>query len=66
MSNEQPTTIYFTHSGTILKLLSFLRLYKDDSQLKHTDYKKAKTIKWNVSKIDAFATNLSFITFKYD
>lgn len=55
------TTVYFTHSGTILKLLAKLNLYKDDLPLVHTDFKYDR--KWRVSKIDAFASNIFFITF---
>lgn len=60
-SNHPATTIYFTHSGTILKLLAKLSLYKDDFRLGHENFKRNRL--WNVSKIDAFASNIFFVAF---
>ncbi|XP_058062146.1 multiple inositol polyphosphate phosphatase 1 [Anopheles bellator] len=53
-----PFTFYFTHSGTLLKSLAFLGLYKDSEPLmaQHYRYKR----KWRVSQIDAFGSNLYF------
>ncbi|KAF5269596.1 hypothetical protein FQR65_LT05934 [Abscondita terminalis] len=56
-------TLYFTHSGTLLKLLAHLGLYKDDEHLKHTHYESFDH-KWKVSKIDPFGTNVAFVLFK--
>lgn len=55
------TTVYFTHSGTILKLLAKLNLYKDDRPLLHTDFDYDR--KWRVSKIDPFASNIFIVVF---
>ncbi|KAF5293597.1 hypothetical protein FQA39_LY03082 [Lamprigera yunnana] len=56
-------TIYFTHSGTILKLLAHLGFYKDDQRLKHSHYNKYDH-KWRVSKIDAFGSNMALVLFE--
>lgn len=57
-------TLYFTHSGSLLKLLSHLGLYHDQKQLLHTDYEKNANRKFLVSKIDPFGSNLAFASFK--
>lgn len=56
---------YFTHSGTILKMLGLLRLYKDKSKLKHDNYFDMENRQWRTSKIDAFASNIAFVLYKY-
>lgn len=56
---------YFTHSGTILKMLGVLGLYKDDRELKHDNYNEMENRHWRTSKIDAFGSNLAFVLFKY-
>lgn len=60
-STHPPSTFYFTHSGTVLKLLAALGLYKDEKKLEHTDYGQPR--QWKTSEIDAFASNLVFIAF---
>lgn len=57
-----PNTFYFTHSGTILKLLSHLGLYKDPQPLTADSFSKPRL--WKTSKIDAFGSNLAFILYK--
>lgn len=61
-STQPQSTFYFTHSGTVLKLLAALGLYKDEHQLKHTNYEQPRL--WRTSEIDAFASNLLFVTFQ--
>lgn len=61
-STHPASTFYFTHSGTVLKLLAALDLYKDGKKLKHTDSEEKR--KWRTSEIDAFASNLMFVTFQ--
>ncbi|KAI4456531.1 multiple inositol polyphosphate phosphatase-related [Holotrichia oblita] len=56
--------LYFTHSGTLLKMLSHLNLYKDDKSLWAADYDNNHNRKWRVSKIDTFGSNLAFILYK--
>ena len=60
-TEERSRTFYFTHSGTILKSLAFLGLFRDDT-LTHKDYAKDRL--WKVSEIDAFATNLAFVRYE--
>ncbi|XP_061402196.1 multiple inositol polyphosphate phosphatase 1-like [Musca vetustissima] len=58
------STFYFTHSGTLLKLLAHLGLYKDPNPLTHQDLGKQR--KWRTSQIDAFATNVAFVLYECD
>ncbi|XP_076275290.1 multiple inositol polyphosphate phosphatase 2 [Rhynchophorus ferrugineus] len=64
-SSEQfPKVVaYFTHSGTLLKLLAHLGLYKDTEPLTADNFHKMNDRKWKTSLIDSFGTNLAFITF---
>uniref|UniRef100_A0A8D8PKH4 Multiple inositol polyphosphate phosphatase 1 n=2 Tax=Culex pipiens TaxID=7175 RepID=A0A8D8PKH4_CULPI len=55
---KEAFTFYFTHSGTLLKAMAFLGLYRDDYPLTHRDFERKR--QWRVSEIDAFATNLVF------
>ncbi|XP_019875531.1 multiple inositol polyphosphate phosphatase 1 [Aethina tumida] len=57
------STVYFTHSGTLLKMLAHLRLYRDEMPLTADKYPYENRL-WRSSKIDAFATNLAFILYK--
>jgi len=54
--------LYFTHSGTLLKMISHVGLYNDGKPLVHDDINADR--KWKVSRIDPFATNLAFVSFK--
>lgn len=56
------STFYFTHSGTLLKVLAHLGLYKDEAPLTYQDYGKQR--KWRTSAIDAFATNVAFVLYE--
>ncbi|XP_073834052.1 multiple inositol polyphosphate phosphatase 2 [Musca autumnalis] len=58
------STFYFTHSGTLLKLLAHLGLYKDPTPITYQDFGKQR--KWRTSEIDAFATNVAFVLFECD
>ncbi|XP_055371226.1 multiple inositol polyphosphate phosphatase 1 [Condylostylus longicornis] len=60
-SSYPNATFYFTHSGTILKFLSHLGLHKDNFVLTHKDFLKER--KWKTSEIDAFASNIAFVTY---
>jgi multiple inositol-polyphosphate phosphatase/2,3-bisphosphoglycerate 3-phosphatase len=60
--NDQKLTFYFTHSGTILKLLTFLELYQDDFQL--TADKLNRDRKWQTSLIDTFSSNIVAILYQ--
>lgn len=61
-STQPQSTFYFTHSGTVLKVLAALGLYKDEQQLKHINHEQPRM--WRTSEIDAFASNLLFVTFQ--
>lgn len=63
-SSELKGVFYFTHSGTLLKMLSFLGLYKDNERLKSSNFANFINRKWKVSKIDVFASNLVFVLYK--
>uniref|UniRef100_A0A182PH50 Multiple inositol polyphosphate phosphatase 1 n=1 Tax=Anopheles epiroticus TaxID=199890 RepID=A0A182PH50_9DIPT len=54
-------TFYFTHSGTLLKSIAFLNLYKDNVPLTAENYRHKR--KWHVSHIDAFGSNLYFVLY---
>ncbi|GLV32949.1 Multiple inositol polyphosphate phosphatase 2 [Carabus blaptoides fortunei] len=56
--------LYFTHSGTILKLLAHLGLYRDPVPLQHDNFSLHRDRQWRVSKIDAFASNIAAILYK--
>ncbi|XP_065363936.1 multiple inositol polyphosphate phosphatase 1 [Calliphora vicina] len=61
LSTLPNSTFYFTHSGTLLKVLAHLGLYKDEAPLTYQDYGKQR--KWRTSAIDAFATNVAFVLY---
>jgi len=63
--NSKNGIFYFTHSGTILKMLGLLGLYKDEDELRHDNYLKMQNRQWKTSQIDAFGSNLAFILYKY-
>ncbi|XP_066137495.1 multiple inositol polyphosphate phosphatase 1 isoform X2 [Euwallacea fornicatus] len=56
-------TIYFTHSGTLLKMLAHLGLYKDQIPLTADKFETMANRKWKTSLIDSFATNLAFLLY---
>lgn len=65
---EDPiTTAYFTHSGTILKLLALLGVAKDPHPLMHNSFTLHEEDKraWKSSIIDVFASNVAFVLYKY-
>ncbi|KAJ3646979.1 hypothetical protein Zmor_024534 [Zophobas morio] len=64
-SNETfpKSTIYFTHSGTLLKMLAHMGLYKQKKHLIADDFHLNGNRTWRVSQIDSFGTNLVFVLF---
>lgn len=64
-SKYPKATVYFTHSGTLLKMLAHLGLYKDPKALTKVSF-DSNDHKWRVSKIDAFGTNLAFVLYRCD
>lgn len=55
-------SFYFTHSGTILKLLTFLNLYRDEFEFTAGNFRDDRL--WKTSFIDMFASNLYVILFE--
>ncbi|KAG7198866.1 hypothetical protein KM043_015692 [Ampulex compressa] len=56
---------YFTHSGTILKLLALLGVAKDEKPLTHESFfRGAEDRAWRISLIDAFASNIAFVQYE--
>lgn len=65
-TEEATTTAYFTHSGTILKLLALLGVAKDTHPLMHNSFVLHQDNRaWRSSIIDVFASNMAFILYKY-
>nr|XP_022917214.1 multiple inositol polyphosphate phosphatase 1-like [Onthophagus taurus]XP_022917215.1 multiple inositol polyphosphate phosphatase 1-like [Onthophagus taurus] len=54
---------YFTHSGSLLKMLCHLGIYRDHNQLLANNFEENKNRQWKVSKIDPFGNNLAFILY---
>ncbi|XP_063238428.1 multiple inositol polyphosphate phosphatase 1 [Bacillus rossius redtenbacheri] len=53
--------VYFSHSGSLLKILAHLGLYRDGRPPRHDNYRLMGERRWRVSHIDAFGTNLAFV-----
>lgn len=62
--DHKDVVFYFTHSGTLLKFLTFLNVFHDSTPLRHSNFQAMRDRKWRVSRIDAFATNVVFASFK--
>ncbi|XP_034951707.1 multiple inositol polyphosphate phosphatase 1-like [Chelonus insularis] len=62
-NDELKISAYFTHSGTLLKVLSILGLAKDAEPLLQSSFRTSKNRQWRTSLIDAFATNMAFISY---
>ncbi|CAK1581760.1 unnamed protein product [Parnassius mnemosyne] len=60
--NGPDATFLFAHSGTLLKLLTKLQLYKSERPL--TGDEMDRNRKWRASEIDCFASNLAFVLYK--
>ncbi|XP_043254544.1 multiple inositol polyphosphate phosphatase 1 [Colletes gigas] len=55
---------YFTHSGTILKLLALLGVAKDDQHLMHDLFSLYGDDRaWKTGIIDTFASNIAFVLY---
>ncbi|KAL0894031.1 hypothetical protein ABMA27_014097 [Loxostege sticticalis] len=52
----------FAHSGTLLKILTHLQLYKPESPLRGDTINRERP--WRASTIDCFASNLAFVLYK--
>lgn len=59
-------SVYFSHSGTILKLLALLGIAKEDQHLTHDLFSLyAENRAWRTGVIDTFASNIAFVLYKY-
>jgi len=58
---EERGIFYFTHSGTLLKLLAYLGTHNDKDHLTSENFSDMKNRKWRTSYIGPFATNVSFL-----
>ena len=59
---SQDNTLYFSHSGGILKFLAYLGIDRPNENLKHdSDFRRAH---WNTSSRDSFASNVAFVFLK--
>lgn len=64
-SNEQPKGIvYFTHSSSLLLLLTTLKAFKDEDTLRSDNYKMMLNRKWRLSEMAPFAANLAVIKYE--
>ncbi|VVD04147.1 unnamed protein product [Leptidea sinapis] len=61
-TQRRNATFLFAHSGTLLKLLTHLQLYKPNSHLRGHSIDEDRTFR--VSDIDCFASNIAFILYK--
>ncbi|CAL8069920.1 unnamed protein product [Orchesella dallaii] len=58
-------TAYFTHSGTLLKVITRLGLFNDSRPLLGDNFDHHRSSrKWRTSFIDRFATNIAFVLYK--
>ncbi|CAB3359944.1 Hypothetical predicted protein [Cloeon dipterum] len=67
-ATPQPKGVfYFTHSGTMLKVLAHLGLYRDKEPLWHHNFDHHKSSRlWRVGRIDSFAANLAAVLYSCD
>ncbi|GBP42849.1 Multiple inositol polyphosphate phosphatase 1 [Eumeta japonica] len=56
-------TFLFAHSGTLLKVLSHMLLYRPDFPLRADNMQDSRP--WKTSDIDCFASNLAFVLYKW-
>jgi len=61
MGLEKNGTFYFTHSGTILKFLTFLRVDLDDSSLRSDNWREMMGRRWRTSSLGPFGSNVAFV-----
>lgn len=59
--SDRTTTVYFTHSGAVIKLIARLGLYFDEEPLLHTTFNPEDPKYWQISKVGSFLTNIALI-----
>ncbi|XP_048516389.1 multiple inositol polyphosphate phosphatase 1-like isoform X2 [Athalia rosae] len=61
---DRIATLYFTHSGSLLKLLALLGLANETKPLTNDSFEEHRDNRvWRTSAIDAFASNLGFVLY---
>lgn len=64
LADGPEASVYFTHSGTILKLLALIGVAKDDRPLTHDMFSSHVDQRaWKTGSIDSFAANLAFVLY---
>lgn len=64
-NSQQKAVLYFSHAGTVLKMLAHLGLYQDSEPLKASNFKEmVKARLWRVSRISSFASNIAFVLYR--
>jgi hypothetical protein len=58
---EERGIFYFSHSGTVQKLLAFLRLYEGERPLTSDSYTPGRDWAWRTSRISPFGANAAFV-----
>ncbi|KAK3930957.1 Multiple inositol polyphosphate phosphatase 1 [Frankliniella fusca] len=62
---EKKAVLYFSHSGTVLKMLAHLGLYRDPKPLRASNFPyMLQNRQWRVSQISSFASNIAFVLYK--
>jgi len=64
IDNQQRGSFYFTHSGSLLKLITLLNLFEDNDTLRSDNYKEMHDRKWKTSSFGAFGSNVAFVLMK--
>ncbi|XP_034951468.1 multiple inositol polyphosphate phosphatase 1-like [Chelonus insularis] len=57
------TMASFTHSEAVLKALTFLGIYNDNKTFYHDSFESSRDRLWRASLIDAFASNIAFVSY---
>lgn len=64
-SLDKKAVLYFSHSGTVLKMLAHLGLYRDPQPLRASNFQEMLQNRlWRVSQISSFASNIAFVLYK--
>lgn len=57
--------LYFSHAGTMLKMLAHLGLYQDPEPLRASNFQDMLVKRqWRVSRISSFASNIAFVLYR--
>ena len=59
--NKSRGSFFFTHSGALLKLLAFLKVFHDEEPLRSDNFDRMTERKWKTSHIGPFGGNVGFV-----